>query len=424
MQSSKIRPIKIFHLTDALPDYHSVWGGAEKVAYRQIRMSVKLESRQVFVGGLKPIKKIEEDFNFVRIWTTEDILPQKLQHYISGFKNQIIPFDIISFLHLIFIILKIKPNIIHLHKAAKISLTPIIIARLFKIPLILAIYDYWFFCPTRLLIDKEANPCYKFHGKWCKNCSALEGRSLLKLISVFRKKFFDLFLGKVNRFSVLSQACKDLVSKYPLAKEKIFVVRQLSIKPPDNKTIPVEPNSVFFNTWMLPHKGVHIVIKAITEVSRVVPQVKFYLAVKDADHYSEPNYFEKIKKMIEDLNIGKNLIFIKKPSHQKYLELIKKANVVVVAEQWENMAPTTLADAMSLGKAIVASKIGGIPEMVKDRESGLLADPREPQDFAEKIIRILSDFSFASRLGQRAALEIKKIGKEEDIRCQLLKLYL
>ncbi len=417
------RLIKILHVTDALPDYHHVWGGAEKVTYRQIKMSTKLKNVQIFVAATRPIVKIKEDFKFFTIYTTEEFLPKKIVRLISAFKNQIIPFDIVAFFYLIFIFLKIKPNIIHLHKTVKISLTPIIVAKLFKIPIILAIYDYWFFCPNRLLIDKEANPCYKFHGKVCKNCSSLAGRPLLGTISIFRRKFFDFFLNRVDRFSVLSQACKELISKYPLAKEKIFIVRQLSIKLEDRSKRLIEPNSIFLNTWMLPHKGVHIVIQAFAEVIKKIPQAKLYLAVKDADRYSEPKYFEKIKKMIENLNIGENLIFIKKPSHQQYLELIKKANVVVVAEQWENMAPTTLADAMSFAKAIIASRIGGLPEMVRDGQSGFLADQRNPKDFAEKIIRILANADLAANLGQKAIQDIKNFGSEEVIQQQLSNLY-
>ncbi len=413
--------MKIFHITDALPDYHQIWGGAEKVAYRQIIMSAKLKEAEVFVGAVKPIKKLTESFRFFRVWTVEDILPQKLGHYFSKFKNQIIPFDIISFFSLACIILKIKPNVIHIHKTVSISLTPIIVAKMFKIPVILAVYDYWGFCPNRLLIDKQINPCYRFHGPWCKKCSSLENRFLMKVISNFRKRIFNFFLLRVDRFSVLSSACRDLISKYPLPKQKIFLVRQLSIVFEEDRSMPIEPNSIFFNTWMLPHKGVHIVVRAIAEVIKKNPQARLYLAVKDAGHYSNPAFYEEIKKLISDLNLVKNIIILGGLNHQEYLRYIHKASLVVVAEQWENMAPTTLADAMSLAKPVVASNIGGLPEMVG--ETGFLADPRDPKDFAEKIIKILSDSVLAKKLGQSAAERIKLFGSEEIIQGQLLNLY-
>jgi len=421
--SNSSKKITILHITDALPNYYPIWGGAEKVAYRQIKTSLNLKDVKVFVGGTKPIKQVKENFKFIRIFTIEDILPQKFKHYITSFKNQILPFDFISFLHLICIIIKVKPKIVHIHKVTRISLTPILVAKIFRIPTVLAIYDYWIFCPTRLLIDKDANPCYKFHGPWCKNCSSLSGRSKLKIVSLFRKKVFDFFLSNVTRFSVLSDACKDLVSKYLQSKKKIFVVKQLSVIQQHEKEVLIEKGCVFLNAWMLPHKGVHIVIQAFFDVIKLKPKTKLHIAIKDAGNYTDHQYYLKIKKLVKDLGLEKNITFFGRLSNQEYLNRIMKAEVIVVAEQWENMAPTTLADSMSFGKPIVASKIGGIPEMIKDGKNGFLVDPRNPKDFAQKILKLLNNESLSERMGLEARKSIKGFGNEKIIINQLSNLY-
>ncbi len=332
--TSQNKIIRLLHISDALPDYHSVWGGAEKVAFRQIKVSAIFNNFKVFAAGTKPSKQVKEGFDFFSILTTENFLPPKIGRMVSAFKNQIIPFDLVSFFSLLYILLKIRPHIIHLHKTARISLTPIIAAKLFKIPVVLAIYDYWYFCPNRLLIDKQANSCYRFHGQWCKNCSSLEGRPLLKFLSIFRRKIFDFFLSKVDRFSVLSESSGNLVAKYFGSENKIFLVRQLSISKEINRYAPIEPNSIFFNTWMLPHKGVHIVVRAFSEVLKKIPQAKLYMAVKDAGNYSDNNYYQEIIRLIKESSFKNNIVIIEKPNYQEYLNLISRANVVVVAEQW------------------------------------------------------------------------------------------
>ncbi len=419
------KKVTILHITDALPNYYPIWGGAEKVAYRQIKTSLKLEDVKVFVGGTRPKKQIKEDFGFVRIPTIEDFLPRKLKHYITSFKNQILPFDFVSFFCLIFIFLKIKPKIIHIHKVTRISLTPIIVAKIFRVPTILAIYDYWVFCPTRLLIDKEANPCYKFHGSWCKNCSSLDSRSTLKAVSFFRKRVFNFFLSMVTNFSVLSESCKDLVSKYLKNKKKIFIVRQLSIieHQRTEENFFIERESIFLNTWMLPHKGTHIIVQAFCNVIKSKPNAKLYIAVKDTGHYTDYQYYLKIKKTIKSLGLEKKIIFLGRLSHEEYLKNIKRAEIVVIAEQWENMAPTTLADSMSLGKPIVASRIGGIPEMIEDGKNGFLVNPQDPKDFSQKILEILNNKSLAEQMGLEAKRSIEVSGGEEIIINQLYNLY-
>jgi glycosyltransferase involved in cell wall biosynthesis len=154
-------------------------------------------------------------------------------------------------------------------------------------------------------------------------------------------------------------------------------------------------------------------------VVKKIPQALLYIETEAFDKV----YEDKVKKLVKDLRLENNIIFSKKQPHEIYLRHIKKAHLVVVAEQWENMAPTTLADAMSLGRPVVASRIGGIPEMVKDGESGFLAEPKNPKDFAEKIIKILTDSALASRIGQQAVKDIQRIGSEKNIKSQLLKLY-
>lgn len=421
--SSKDVATKILNITDALPDYYKTWGGAEKVAYRHIKISTNLEGKKIFVGGTKPVKRIEEDFTFLRIYTIEDFLPQMLSRYITGLKNQIFPFDLVSFFSLIFIFFRIRPHIIHLHKAEKISLTPVIVAKIFKIPIILSIYDYLFFCPKNILVNKENNLCDKFHGSWCRKCSVIEKSFILKLFSFFRRNFFDFFLLKVNRFLVLSNASLKLIAQYPISKEKIFVVCQTFISRKKTNEVSVDSYSVFFNTWMSPHKGVDIAIRTIPKVLRVFSQTKFYIAIKDAPECYKNDYFRKIEKMIKDLDIKKNIIFFEKPSSEQYLQLIEKSTLVIVPEQWENMAPTTLTDAMSLGKPVVASRIGGIPEIITDSESGFLADPKDLKMFAEKIVKILSNKTMAKELGKRAMERIKTIGEESNIKKQLHRLY-
>ena len=190
---------KIFHITDHLPDYHPIWGGAEKVAYRQINLSSGLENFKIFVGATKPYKKIQENFKFFRIWSVEDFFPKKLHFLVTGVKNHILPFDIISFFQLLFLFLKIRPEIIHLHKANKISFTPIFVGWILRIPVVLAIYDYWYFCPGGMLINKERSLCRKFHGSWCKDCTAVtDFRILLPVIGPIRRKLFNYFLNKLT----------------------------------------------------------------------------------------------------------------------------------------------------------------------------------------------------------------------------------
>lgn len=411
---------KILHLTDHLPEYHQPWGGAEKVAYRHISVLLDQKGIETYVGTTKPLKKVEENFYHKRVWTLEDLFPKKFYLYITGFKNQLLPFDPVAFLSVLFLLLRVRPDIIHIHKANKISFAPIVAGKILRVPVVLAIYDYWYFCPGAMLIDEEANVCHKFHGRWCGECSATRKFGLGgKVASFYRRPLFDWFYSMVSRFLVLSEFNVKLLGMYGLPKSKIFVVRQLFNPPKERAKGKIEKGSIYMNAWMAPHKGVHVVIEAFAEVVKVIPGAKLYLETKVLD----PQYERRIKKMIKDFKLDRNIEIFERKTVGDYLERIGKANVVVVAEQWENMAPTTLSDSLSQNKPVVASNIGGLPEMFEDGKGGLLADPRSPKDFAEKIIRIIKNPSLAAQLSIGAPVLVEKEGSASEIRKQMLALY-
>ena len=411
----------IFHLTDHLPEYHQPWGGAEKVAYRHLSSLIDYQKGwKFYVGTVKPLKKIEEKFHHVRIWTIEDFFPKKLHLYVTGFKNQVFPFDPIAFFSVLVTAIRIKPDLIHIHKANKISFAPIIVGRLLKIPVVLAIYDYWYFCPGAMLIDAQSHPCHKFHGIWCRECSGIERFGpVAKFAAFFRKPLFDFFLNRVDRFLVLSEHNVQLLKEYGIDEKKIFVVRQPFNVQKFKEKVKVEKGKIFLNAWMAPHKGAHIVVAAMPYVLKKVPYAKLDIETKTL----EPSYEKNLRKLIKKLGIENKVSIFDRITVETYLRNIVSSEVVVVAEQWENMAPTTLADAMSLGRPVVASDIGGLPEMVRDGKSGLLANAHNPQDFAKKIVELMKNPSFASKLGKQAILDIKNFGSEKKIKKQMFDLY-
>lgn len=411
---------RILHLIDHLPDYHKNWGGAEKSALRRIQILSQSNDFETIVVATKPQKKVVEQFTFYRIWTMEDLFPKRIQLYITGFKNQILSFDPISFFGLIKLIRKIKPDIVHLHKANKISLAPILICKLLKIPLVLSVSDYWYFCPSADLIDKEGDPCLRFQGKWCANCSAtLKFGFLRRFAYRYRRPIMDLFISQVSAFRVSSFASKKLLVRYGIDPLKIVVVRQVSNEDISKMRVKPQKNLIYLNAWMSFHKGVHIAIEAMAKIVKEIPEAKMEIDTKIFDK----TYEEKILGMIKDFNLTGKVTLNEKPTQTQYLKNIKKSKVIIVPEQWENMGPTTMGDAMAMGKAIVASRIGGIPEFIKNGKNGFLVNHEDTSGFAKRIIQLLKNDNLAKKMGYRAQKDIAQLSSGETCLKSLRKLY-
>lgn len=90
-----------------------------------------------------------------------------------------------------------------------------------------------------------------------------------------------------------------------------------------------------------------------------------------------------------------------KLGHREIADLRRKSALTVVPSRFENF-PTTVLEAMAQGCPIVASRVGGIPEMIEHEQNGLLCEPGDVDDLATKIISLLDNPAYAARLGRRA----------------------
>lgn len=98
------------------------------------------------------------------------------------------------------------------------------------------------------------------------------------------------------------------------------------------------------------------------------------------------------------------------------------ADLLVLPSHSEG-SPYVLLEAMAAGRAIVATTVGGVPEMVEDEESALLVPPRDPQKMAAAIARVLTDDQLARRLTTNASALIATRYSPETYVRSLVEIY-
>ncbi|HUT61513.1 MAG TPA: glycosyltransferase family 4 protein, partial [Phycisphaerae bacterium] len=94
-------------------------------------------------------------------------------------------------------------------------------------------------------------------------------------------------------------------------------------------------------------------------------------------------------------------------SHAEIAELRKQSMVTVVCSRFENF-PNVVLEAMAKGCPLVASEVGGVPEMIRHGHNGLLCRPADPADLGDRILMLLNDPDLAERLGQQAAKDCEE----------------
>ena len=233
-----------------------------------------------------------------------------------------------------------------------------------------------------------------------------------------RRRAFDFFLNKVDRFVVLSDYSIQVLQAYGIDKDRISVVHiPLS---EDIEFQVAEDETILYLGAFLPRKGPHIIVKAMPWILERLPDVKLYL-VGDPTHSEE--YMQTIRSYIEGHNLREHILILDRKPYSEVRELLQRAKVLVIPEQWEVIAPNTLTEGMVFGKAVVASRLGDMTDVIEDGENGLLADADDPSDFAAKIISVMEDDDLRLKLSRGAKKTAPHLFSEEKVYQELMNLY-
>lgn len=141
-------------------------------------------------------------------------------------------------------------------------------------------------------------------------------------------------------------------------------------------------------------KGQATLVRAAPAVLAHVPAARFVLLGADSD--GEAN---RLRRLADQLRVSHALeirSWMKDPRPAFY-----EASVVALPSRSEGFG-RVLVEAALLAKPVVASRVGGIPEVVVDGETGLLVPPEDPQALATALIRLLTDPPLCARLGKAA----------------------
>src|SRR5215207_9091225 len=113
-----------------------------------------------------------------------------------------------------------------------------------------------------------------------------------------------------------------------------------------------------------------------------------------------------LEREAERLGVGGRLHFVGFLAHDRLPAVMSHADLLVLPSLYEELG-TVLLEAIQVGLPIVASKTGGIPDVIKDGVNGLLVPPSEPEALAHAINRLLADRKLARRLSEGAQARAK-----------------
>jgi glycosyltransferase involved in cell wall biosynthesis len=139
-----------------------------------------------------------------------------------------------------------------------------------------------------------------------------------------------------------------------------------------------------------PEKGHPTLLDAWPTVLRAVPEAYLLLV-------GEGSRREALEAQVADLGIVDRVIFT---GRRDDVPAVTAALDVAVLPSYREAQGLTILEAMALSRAVVASNVGGIPEMIENGRTGLLVAPHDPEALAAAITRLLTDHAYADMLAK------------------------
>jgi len=151
------------------------------------------------------------------------------------------------------------------------------------------------------------------------------------------------------------------------------------------------------------HKGGDVVIDAFRKIAQRSIGARLWFAGPDIgltdEHARSWTLLDYIAERAPD--VAAQIDWLGPQPNSALAELRRRAFVTIVGSRYENF-PMVVLEAMAHGSPLVATRTGGISEMVEDGVNGVLAEPGNPEDLATAVLRLLASEEFAAKIGRRA----------------------
>lgn len=204
---------------------------------------------------------------------------------------------------------------------------------------------------------------------------------------------------------VLSESTKERFTAFGVPQGRVTVI-QNSIHPdslpqdiaaPDDLKGLLDKRQPLAFVGRLSHeKGPDTLLTAMPKVISSFSNVILLIA-------GEGYQRQMLEQMVKSLGIGEHVIFL---GFRDDAEAIIANCIGVVVPSRNEAIPRTLMEAMLLGRPVIATAVGGIPEVIVDGVSGILVAPDAPAEIAAGISQLLHNANYRETLGQEARLRI------------------
>lgn len=274
------------------------------------------------------------------------------------------------------LILDFQPDIAHLHNIYH-QLSPSVIFALKKhnVPMVLTLHDYKLISPNYSLF---------LHGKiWekksllsCVLDKCVKDSYLKSALGAMEKLLHDILgsYDKIDLFISPSIFLKDKFKEFGFEGEIKYVANPLAKSFRAVETFNDACGALVYYGRLSKEKGINVAIRAMKNL----PEEKLQIVGEGPEK-------NNLMAFTKNLGLETRVDFLGFRSGNDLTSVLQKAKAIIIPSIWYENMPYTIIESLAIRKIVIASNIGGIPDLIKDGENGFLFEAGNAKSLTEKI---------------------------------------
>lgn len=214
------------------------------------------------------------------------------------------------------------------------------------------------------------------------------------------RRLRDTALGRAQRIVVPSRYLAEQAIGWGLERSRVEVLVNPAPPPLDVAAHALGARTLVFAGRLTPPKALPVLLDALAQVEDAE-----LLVVGDGEERGS------LERRVSDLGLEGRVRFLGAQPRGEVLRYLAGARAAVLSSAWENL-PHAAVEALAVGTPVIATAVGGVPEVVHDHENGLLVAPNDPAALAAALRRVLDDQPLRARLAAGTQPSVAAIGRD------------
>ena len=221
-----------------------------------------------------------------------------------------------------------------------------------------------------------------------------------------------------NHIIVVSNAVREKYVKIPLHDSHVTVIPPTGIPAAAIRSVESRERRAERGSLRLLYvgrigseKGIDVGIEAL----QLLLLRGFDNMTLDVIGGGDRDYTEFLREMVRNRDMEKKVFFHKTMSQEEIFAEYKRHDILLVPSQWEEPFGMIVLEGMSQSIPVIASRVGGITDVIVNRENGLLVSPGSPEELADAVAELANDSNFTSYLVNNAVNTVRNKFTRESV---------